>query len=258
MNYQDLWPLIQQDILGVLSADSLIGARKGVAIEPGDVEDALDRKVQTAIGAGLDGKVGVGFLVLPIEEAADENASIPGGPLKLTLRIQFVENVTLNRGPRGTGLPCRVWVAWAEKALKLYTPVGLTQNFVPSAPVIHEFTPDKDENLRVGQLEFTAVEADFKPYFKLSRPQIIVAGAAIQSPNNPNSYQISGPSTVTVLATGDTIFYTTDGSHPYEANAAAKPYTGQPVAITSPCLFRARAFARGKIASDTAAANFWS
>ena len=33
MNYQDLWPLIQQDVLGCLSAHELIGTRVGLAIE---------------------------------------------------------------------------------------------------------------------------------------------------------------------------------------------------------------------------------
>lgn len=257
MHYQDLWPLIQQDALGCLQAHELIGTRLGVAVEPGDVAGALDAKVARAVGAGLDGKVGVGFLVLPIEKASDDNVSLPGGPLRLTITVQFVENVTLNRGPRGTQLPCRVWIAVAEKALKLYTPVGLTQNFVPASPVIHEFTSDKDDNLRVGQLEFTAVEADFKPFLRVNRPQIGVTGAA---PTASNSYQLQGTANVTVTspdADAGQIYYTTDGSHPYQGNATAQVYNG-PVAVTAPCLFRVRAFAKGKTGSDTAAVNFWS
>src|SRR5215469_3858555 len=100
--YKDLWPLIQQDVLGALSAHEFIGTRTGIAVEPGDVADALNRKMQQAVGAGKDGKVGIGFLVMPIERASDDNVNLPGGPLKLTIAIQFVENVTLNRGPRGT------------------------------------------------------------------------------------------------------------------------------------------------------------
>ena len=257
MNYRDLWPLIQQDILGALAADYLIGTRKGVPVEPGDAEDALDRKVQFAIGIGLDGKVGVGFLVLPIEQATDENANLPGGPLKLTIRVQFVENVTLNRGPRGTGLPCRIWVAWAEKILKLYTPVGLTQSLVPGSPTISEFTPDKDANLRVGQVEFQASEADFRPFLRVNRPQIVVTGSVQASASNPNSYQLTGTALATVTAAaGATVYFTTDGSHPYAGNAAAEIYSG-PVPITAECLFRCRAFITGQSGSDTAAANFW-
>lgn len=243
MIYTDLWPLIQQDILGCLASDETIGTRTGVAVEPGDAADALDRKVQLAIGAGKDGKVGVGFWVLPIERAMDENPGLPGGPFKLTITVQFVENVVLNRGPRGTQLPVRAYVARAARILKLYTPVGLTSNLVPVSPVITEFTPDKDASLRVGQCEFTATEADFVPFIRLSRPQIVVTGSAY-------------PFTVTIVAPGaNTIYYTTDGSHPYEGNPAAVLYAG-PVVITAAGLFRVRSFAPPQIGSDTAAYNF--
>lgn len=263
MDYQDLWPLIQQDILGCLQADTLLGTRKGVAIEPGDVADALDSKVDAALGLGPDGKLGVGYLVLPIEEASDDNANMPGGPLKLTIIVQFVENVIMNRGPRGTRddagkpIPCRVWTALAEKVLKLYTPVGLTQSLVPSLPTIYEFTPDRGDNLRVGQVKFTAAEADFKPFIRTPRPQIIVTGSVIAAPQ-PNSYQLTGPATVTVTMGADAIWYTTDGSHPREGNPTALQYAGAPVTITQPCLFRVRAFTRNQTGSDTAAANLWS
>lgn len=261
MNYKDLWPLIQQDVLGFLSAHEFIGSRPGVAVEPGATGDELDRKVGQAIALGKDDKIGIGYFVLPIEMATDENASLPGGPLKLTITIQFVENVTMNRGPRGTQLPCRVWIAVAEKALKLYTPVGLTQNFIPASPVIHEFTPDKDDNLRIGQLEFTAIEADFKPFAKVNRPAISVSGTGV-SPVSSNNYQLAaGASALVAVNAPDAdpgqIWYTTDGSHPWEGNATAQVYAGM-VSIVEPCLFRARAFAKGKVGSDTAAANFWS
>lgn len=241
----DLWPLIQEDILGVLLADEFIGNRNGVAVEPGDVESTLSAKVQRAIGAGKDGKVGCGFLVLPIEEAADENANVPGGPLKLTIIVQFVENVVLNRGPRGTMTPIRIFVSRAEKILKLYTPVNLTQNLVPVNPVINEFTPARDENLRIGQLKFTASEADDTPLQRLGRPAISVTGSAL-------------PYVVAVVQqAANEIYYTLDGSHPWNGNATAILYT-DPVTVTEPCLFRARAFARvdnalTNIASDTAA-----
>jgi len=243
MTYQDLWPLIQRDIYGVLCADELIGTRKGVLLEPGDVESIVESKVAAALGVGKDGKPGVGFLVLPIEKAEDPHGSNPQGPLKLTLSVQFVENVTLNRGLRGTGLPLRIWAARAEKLLKLYTPVQLTANLAPANPVITEFTPDRDANLRVCQVEFTAFEADSAPTLKLNRPAITISGSDY-------------PYTATVtLAGADAIYWTTDGSHPWEGNPTATLYNG-PVSITEVCLFRARAFKSGYFASDTAATNF--
>jgi len=105
MQYTDLWPLLQQDILGCLQADAFLTARPGVLIEPGATAAIVTAKVTAALGVGADGKAGVGFLVLPIESADDENANLPQGPLKLPITIQFVENVVVNHGPRGTGIP---------------------------------------------------------------------------------------------------------------------------------------------------------
>jgi hypothetical protein len=255
----DLWPLLQADILGVLQADAFLGTRAGVLVEPGDIDSVIHQKLAKIVGPGLDGKNGVGFLVLPIEKAVDENPSLPGGPLTLTISIQWVENVLLNQSNSGTHTPIRVYAAETGRILKLYTPVGLTQNLVPSRPVISEFTDDTQKNLRVGLVEFTAVEADFKPFIRLQRPQISVSGGAGPAgPASPLSYQLTGTASVSVTAlAGATIYYTTDGSHPYQGNAAAQIYSA-PVVISTPCLFRARAFAPNFTASDTAAANFWS
>ena len=245
MTYTDLWPLIQQDILAVLSADDFIGTRAGLAVEPGDVESVINSKLAKALGAGKDGRLGVGFLVLPIERAEDENPSMPGGPRKLTVTIQFVENVTINQSATGTKTPIRIFAARAEKILKLYTPVGLTQSLVPATPVISEFTDNTNKNLRVGQVEFFAHEADDAPMQRLNRPQIVVAGSAY-------------PFTITVTqAQASAIYYTLDGSHPWEGNAAAVLYAG-PVTVTQACLFRARAFGNSdaQLGSDTAAKTF--
>jgi len=256
MKYQDLWPLLQQDILGAIQADDFLGTRQGVLVEPGDIDSVINSKLAQVIGPGRDGKNGVGFLVWPMEKAEDENPSLPGGPLKLTIRIQWVENVLLNHSATGTQTPIRVYAAWTEKLLKLYTPVGLTQSLVPARPVISEFTDNTQKNLRLGLVEFTAIEADCRPFQRVNRPQITVGGAV--SLTAQNSYQLTGTATVAVTAAdAGTIFYTTDGAHPYAGNIAATLYTA-PVNITQPCLFRARGFANGKAGSDTAAANFFT
>lgn len=259
MKYQELWPAIQQDILGVLQADDFLGTRKGLAVEPGDAESVINQKIATAMGPGLDGRNGVGFLVLPIERADDENANLPGGPLKLTISVQWVENVLLNQSQTGTGIPIRVYAAWTEKLLKLYTPVGLTQSLVPAHPVISEFTDNTNKNLRMGRVEFTAMEADFKPFARVNRPVLSVSGSVAASLVSAASFQLLGTAVATVTApdadTGQ-IYYTTDNSHPYQGNATAQVYTG-PVTITQPCLFRARAFSHNKAGSDTAAVNFF-
>jgi hypothetical protein len=160
--------------------------------------------------------------------------------------IQWCENVVVNNGLNGTGIPIRVYAALTAKILKLYTPVGLTASLVPADPVIAEFTDPDLKNLRVGQVEFHAMEADFQPMQRLPRPQITFTGSAY-------------PYTVTVAALPQggtqTIYYTLDGSHPYAGNPQALVYT-QPVTVTQCALFRARAFADGWVASDTQAQSF--
>ena len=246
-NYTDLWPLLQADILGVLQADAFIGARPGVLIEPGDTTSVINEEVTKVVGAGKDGKNGVGFLVLPIERATDEDVSNPFGPLKLTFAIQFVYNFPVIQGAVGTKVPIRIYAARAVKVLKLYTPVGFSQSFVAQNPVVSEFTDKENEDLRVGHIEFSAREADSAPLARLNRPQISVAGSAY-------------PFTVTVVQpNAATIYYTTDGSHPHAGNPQAQVYSA-PVSVTEPGLFRARAFGpdgdMNTIASDTAAQNF--
>lgn len=259
LKYQDLWPLLQADICGVLQSDEIIGPRAGVLVEPGDQQSVLDVKIAKALGTGSDGKSGVGFLVLPIERAEDEDPANPFGPFKLSIVVQFVENVTVNRGAVGTGIPIRIYAARAAKILKLYTPVGFTSNLVAARPVVSEFTDDSNKSLRVGQVEFTALEADAMPLMRVSRPQIAVAGATlVGAATNPPTYQLTtgSPATVTVTAPGATeIWYTVDGSHPAKSSPTATLYS-VPVQVTDAGLFRARAFAPPMIGSDTAAVNF--
>ena len=250
MNYTDLWPIIQADILGCLSADSFLAARPGVLIEPGATEAVISAKVANALGVGTDGHAGVGFLVLPIESAEDENASLPQGPLKLPITIQFVENVIVNHGPRGTGIPIRVYAARAAKLLKLYTPVLLTQQLTPANPVITQFTPDRDDTLRIGQVNFRASEADNTALIKLPRPQI--------TPNDGQGNGGAHPQTVTITCAGATaIYYSLDNSHPWSGNPTAILYSA-PFTVSAAGLVRARAFAVGPqyLGSDTAAVNF--
>lgn len=251
MQYTDLWPVIQQDIWGCLQADAFLAGRPGVLVEPGATAAVLAEKTTAALGAGADGTFGAGYLVLPIESAEDENANLPQGPLKLPITVQFVENVVVNHGPRGTGVPLRVYAARAEKVLKLYTPVGLTQALVPGNPVIAPLTPGADANLRGVRVSFFASEADAVPLVRLPRPQIL--------PNDGQGNGGTHPQTVTITCSGAAaIYYTVDGSHPWSGNPAATRYAG-PFTVASAGLVRARGFGSGgqALGSDTAGVNFF-
>lgn len=245
---QDIWPLIQSDIFGLLAADALIGARPGVLGEPGDIQTNVDLKLAKIIGKGSDGKSGVGWCVPPIERAEDEDLSSPFSALKLLINVEFYENVTLNRAATGTQIPLRVYAARAAKILKLYTPVNFTQSLVPRNPVISEFTADTNKALRMGLVAFQAREADDVPLVRLNRPMLTVAGTDYP-------YLVTATFDPRTLAA----YYTTDGSHPYAGNPKAQVYSA-PVSVTEPGLFRVRAFGAdddfNTIASDTAAQDF--
>jgi len=250
MQYTDLWPLIQQDILGCLQADAFLAGRPGVLVEPGATEAVLAAKTTAALAAGTDGKFGAGYLVLPIEAAEDENVNLPQGPLKLPITVQLVENVVVNHGPRGTGVPLRVYAARMEKVLKLYTPVGFTQALTPANPVITHCPLGADANLRGGRVSFYASEADAVPLIKLPRPQI--------TPNDGQGNGGAHPQTVTISCAGATaIYYTLDNSHPWSGNPTATRYGGA-FTMAAAGLVRARGFATGVqyLGSDTAAVSF--
>jgi hypothetical protein len=219
-------------------------------IEPGAPAATVQAAVTKVLGPQANGRSGAGYLVLPVEQAFDDNASLPLGPLKLPVTIQFVENVVVNRGPRGTNIPIRVYAARAEKVLKLYWPVFLGKPFKPRHPVITEFTPQRDETLRVGQLNFETEEDDNTQLLKLPRPNL--------QPNDGQGNGGAHPQTVTITCAGATaIYYTLDNSHPWSGNPAAVLYSA-PFIVSAPGLVRARGFAAGVqyLGSDTAAVSF--
>ena len=51
MQYTDLWPLIQQDILAVLQADAFLANIPGVAIQPGSTGSVVAAAIDKARAA---------------------------------------------------------------------------------------------------------------------------------------------------------------------------------------------------------------
>ena len=95
MNYTDLWPLIQRDLLACLQADAFLAGLPGMLIEPGAPEATVQAAVTKVLGPQPNGRSGAGYLVLPVEQAFDDNPNLPLGPLKMPVTIQFVENGSL-------------------------------------------------------------------------------------------------------------------------------------------------------------------
>jgi hypothetical protein len=253
MKYTDLYQLIEQDVFGFLASDPIMGQRAGAVIEPGSVASAIQKAVTKAIGAGVDGKVGIGWLVLPIEDLIDADPEVTFGPLKLPICVQIVENTLLNQGPHGPKLPIRVLAAYAEKILKAYSAQNLTTDLIPEKNAISLFTPDKDDhpNMRVCQINLFTYESDPVAFTQVSSPYL--------TPDHTlgNAY----PYFVTIAAPdADEVWWTVDGSNPWAGTKAiqtsATLWDGNPVPVTGQCLFRARGFAAGEVGSKCSSIYF--
>jgi hypothetical protein len=239
VKYTDNFDRIEADIFGYLQSDPLMGARAGVRIEPGAPVSVVATKVSKAIGAGTDGKVGLGYCVLPIEDLIDDQPETEFGPLRLPIMVDIVENVLLNAGQRGPQIPIRWLAAYAQKILKCYSAVNLITDNIPEREAISVFTKHDDDNLRVCRIKFHTYESDPVLFQQVSSPGL-TPNTAVSSTPGVNQYPMSV--TFTPFEAAE-IWFTTDGSHPWSGNAAATKWDGAtPVAIAGPCLFRARGF----------------
>jgi hypothetical protein len=245
MIYTDLYRLIEQDILAMLQSDPVLGVLPGEVCEPGDVASILTDRVLKVTGVGSDGKIGMGYLVLAIENLLDPDPEVPFGALRIPVTVQFVENVVLNRGPNGRNLPLRSAAAYAQKLLKTYWAQNLTTDLAPEKNAIVLFTPDRDDTLRVCQLNFFTFEADPNLLQDLATPMLTTDHPIDPTPGN-NVY----PFRVTVSASQvGSVYWTTDGSHPWSGNPAAQLWNGNTIQVNGPCLLRVRSFANGYIGS---------
>lgn len=239
MIYTDNFKKFEDDIFGVLAADPVMGQRGGARIEPGAPVSVVAAAVEKAVGVGKDGKVGLGWCVLPIEELIDDEPQVEFGPFKIPIFVDIVENVLLNQGPRGPKIPIRMLAAYAQKILKPYAAQNFFTDLVPENSAVILFTKHDDENLRVCRLRFYAYESDPFPFKQVDSP-LLVPDHTVANVAGANQY----PFNVTITdASAAEVWFTTDGSHPWSGNPAAKLWDGQSsVAITAPCLLRARGF----------------
>ena len=255
MNYKDLYQAIEQDLFAFLQSDSVMGRRAGVLLEPGTVQGAIDGAVLKAIAAGADGKIGLGFIVWPVEDMIDDEPEVTFGALKLPLCIDIVENKILNAGPRGANYPIRAMASYCEKIVKAYSAQNLTTDIIPEQNAIVMMSKHDDENLRVAEIHLHTYESD--PFaFQQVSSLFLTPSAPVSLTPGQNVY----PMAVTIQAdAGSTVYYTTDGSPPWAGNGAAAKWDGaSQVKIPNAQFFRARAFnnAAGYIGSKCSSIYF--
>lgn len=267
MIYQDIGKIIELDLAAYLQSDPFIAGRNVLAFEPGDVSAVVQQKVTKAIGAGNDGKVGLGLVTLPVEIVEWPDREVAFGPFKFPIQVDIFENVSLNTGPRGTNYSLRQWAFYVAKILSCNSAANLTTDWVADQKVIEFYTPiingKPDETLRGARVNFHTYESDPVQFQQAGSP-FLTPSAPVSLTPGANNY----PMSVAIAAPGATVWYTIDGSNPWAglpANAdtnfagirtSAVQWDGRPVAITQPCFFRARAFIPGQIGSKTSSIYF--
>jgi hypothetical protein len=93
---------IQQDVLGTLQATPSLRDAKIIADDAGDIEARVIRSLAPMSG-GESLLSGLAIVVLQ-PEITDAEQNLPGPPGNISIEIQVIENVPVNRSPNGTGL----------------------------------------------------------------------------------------------------------------------------------------------------------
>ena len=253
MRYLDNFRRLEEDVLGYLQSDFLMGARAGLLLEPGEPVSTVAQKVAKAIGAGPDGKVGLGWYVVPIEDMLDDTPEVEFAPLLLPITVDIVENTILNHGPRGPRIPIRYLAAYAQKILKCYSPQNLTTDFVPEKTALSLFSKQDDENLRFCRVMLHTYESDPVLFQQVNSP-VLTPSALVSAIPGQNVY----PMTVAINPmNADTVWYTLDGTHPWAGNATAVQWDGVSLLnLAGPAFLRARGFAAELLGSKASSIFF--
>jgi hypothetical protein len=176
------------------------------------------------------------------------DGGMPGtqyAPMELFPALQIIENVTLNNGAQGTKKPARKVARRVRDVLRMYSAAGLVKNLIADEPFLIPLKVTDVENCVGYQENFKCLEDTTELQQKVATPVI-----------SPNSGAAPQSVTISCATAGATIWYTLDGSHPWEENAEAEEYTGTPIEISEASVLRVRAFKDEYFGSNTAIAVF--
>lgn len=189
--------------------------RKGVT--ESDIETALS--VLNDRGAG---KIGAVVIVL-MPSLTPENPDSPGPLYLINAVVQVIEQPLFNLGASGTGVSAEQMAQSVRRSLHHFsTGYGSVYTFASMEPI-----PASEGQISYG-VRFTRKAGDANTG-RCAVPAISADPA-------------SAPATVTIscLTAGAAIYYTTDGSYPSSANAAATLYSA-PFSVTEAATIRAAA-----------------
>lgn len=197
------------------------------------------------------GKIGA-CLIIEQPEYVDQMNGVQDGPMRMNWRVLCLENRVINADTAngGTGKRALALARHFRRLIRNYHAGGLTQQFIfdrisrVKDAVYYDEARDESTSLVCWSCEFHGSEADFVNVAKVNRPVL-----------SPNSGAVPQTVTITCTTADVTIYYTTDGTHPWSGNSAAQVYSGA-LTISTACVLRACAFKTNHTASDVAAGNY--
>jgi hypothetical protein len=227
-----------QRILSDAFFQNIASFRQDKGVLSSEVQIALSTLTKT------NSKIGAAVVVQsPL--ATIELQNVPGSPVKIRISFRVLEDPLFNGGASGTGKAALEIARHLVALFHLYASAGLFTAMIGEEPTI---VPVEDPIAPVAyEVRFATTEARPSPLRK-------VAMQRIEAPDGTAS---PATATFTVNPSSAVVWYTIDGSLPYEGNAAAEQWDGvTPVAIASACSLRAVAFKDGYIPSDCGRLDF--
>lgn len=231
---------MQQELVALLKSDEVLGTLPILDERLGDINAEVEK--QLGISTAVGGKRGA-CVIVQSPSADDESPAAHGGVLETEWTFLVLEEPVLNdHATKGHRIRALKIARRIVRVAKLYRAEGLCTGLVPGKPTIVAFgNPLASIAYRVA---LRCTEVGQGKNLKVMQPAIAPAsGAAPQSV------------TITCGTAGASIYYTTDGSHPYAGNAQAVPYAGA-FNVNAAGTVRARAYKAGMVGSNAAAADF--
>lgn len=229
----------QEDIYQRILADEFLAQVPVLKRDTGDIQADIADSLNTL--NARSGKAGACIIILqPLADPGE--GEVAGGLLRVDFTFLVLEEPITNRAGGGTALHALTIARRLVGILHLYHPRGIIGVLSMQKPAI---VPTETGAPVSFEVRFEAQEEYFGETLKVATPVL-----------NPRSGAVPQAVTITCATAGAAIYYTLDGSHPYQGNPEAELYTGAPVNVAVAGTLRAGAFKTGLIASDVNAADF--
>lgn len=230
---------LHNDITALLKSDEWLDDN-GISVL-NEFDKTLAENIANSLAVLTERNNKIGACVLLMSPVGnDDSPDVAFGPLDVDIVATVLEDPDMNQSNVGTGKPALTIARRVEMILRHYDCPGIVKTLIPEPQVI---VPVRSDLAPVAyEVRMHATEADSDQRTRVSRPVFTPASGA-----SPVAVTIS------TVTSGATIYYTTDGSHPYAGNPNAVQYAGA-IQINQATTLRARAFKAGSYGSFSARA----